>query len=645
MESAIETDSTYYVLMASYILNALTLRHDHDAAERTLHHFWDTKDLLDTGLFEEHITSQPLLAASLFSLIACSIGLIVFAIIFLICRFRGQCGSQKYQEYPSNATNYAIYLMLFFISWLIVTSASAYFVLAGIGFWSEKLDARKPFTNASLVRLSRSTIGDLYASYDYHGDFENVSEAPRKSLKRIHIHRKPLLQTFRKRIEIPIRPLAEVTFTGTSDKFITKNRRILDLNSNQNDGSEEDKIDEFESFKRLQNLPEPSLPTEEEIKNQVQEHSGIPGIAEIFGNSEDPEDVADDSEEAETSENQSLVVTGGTMTIEEEDSEDVESEESTTTTTTITMTTTTTVPITTVPTTTASTTKSTTTVAPTMETTKTTTTTTKTTTTASPSTISAIFPEVTWTKIEETNSDDVLDQLLTHAETHPDVPADNSLSYNPNLTYFSLHSRFLVFVCRLTFCFVALALLFVILPTFFLVVAGTGCYIYSDHPMNRSSVSNKIGQVVSINASILLFMSPCMLIFSSFTLFYTHCHELLCATIQLQNQQARGIINTNHQSLIENYSINTNQCARSLAPVQSLLLSSLLLCISLLPCVFAMFKLVKYYFRMSSEFYWNAADNFAGRQFSKQQDFPRYQSTVIYPDDDMTAGYAVYGQI
>lgn len=28
--------------MASYILNALTLRHDHDAAERTLHHFWDT---------------------------------------------------------------------------------------------------------------------------------------------------------------------------------------------------------------------------------------------------------------------------------------------------------------------------------------------------------------------------------------------------------------------------------------------------------------------------------------------------------------------------------------------------------------------------------------------------------------------------
>ncbi|PIC44244.1 hypothetical protein B9Z55_004677 [Caenorhabditis nigoni] len=556
------------------------------------------------------------------------------------------------QEYPSNATNYAIYLMLFFISWLIVTSASAYFVLAGIGFWSEKLDARKPFTNASLVvsfhfltRLSRSTIGDLYASYDYQGDFENVSEAPRKSLKRIHIHRKPLLQTFRKRIEIPIRPLAEVTFTGTSDKFITKNRPILDLNSNQNEVSEEEKIDEFGSFKRIQNLPEPGLPTEEEIKNQVQEHSGIPGIAEIFGNSEDPEDVAEeDSEEAETSENQSLVVTDGTMKIEGEDSEDVDSEGSTTTTTATT--TTTTVPITTVPTTTTtSTTTSKTTVTPPTETTKTTTTTTTTTTTASPSTISAIFPEVTWKQIEETNSNDVLDQLLTHAETHPDIPPDNSLSYNPNLTYFSLHSRFLVFVCRLTFCFVALALLFVILPTFFLVVAGTGCYIYSDHPMNRSSVSNKIGQVVSINASILLFMSPCMLIFSSFTLFYTHCHELLCATIQLQNQQARGIIDTNHQSLIENYSINTNQCARSLAPVQSLLLSSLLLCISLLPCVFAMFKLVKYYFRMSSEFYWNAADNFAGRQFSKQQDFPRYQSTVIYPDDDMTAGYAVYGQI
>ncbi|EFO85970.1 hypothetical protein CRE_01618 [Caenorhabditis remanei] len=639
--------------MASYILNALTFRHDHDAAERTLHHFWDTKDLFDSGLIEEHIASQPLLAASLFSLIACSIGLIIFAIVFLVCRFRGQCGSQKYQEYPSNSTNYAIYLMLFFISWLIVTSASAYFVLAGIGFWSEKLDARKPFTNASLVRLSRSTISDLFASYDYQGDFENVSETPKKSLKRIHIHRKPLLQTFRKRIEIPIRPLAEVTFSGTSDKFITKNRPVLDLNSNMNEVSEEEKVDD------VINLPESfvsrQFPTEEEIKNQVQEHSGIPGIAEIFGNSEDPEDstespgASDENNDDDVDGNQSLVVTGGTMTIEEdsEDDEDVESEETTATTTSTTTTTTTVPPPTTTvitSTTTKSTTSTTTTPKPTTTTTSASTTTT---TTFNPTTISTtqVFPEVSWKQIEETNSNDVLDQLLTHAENHPELPVDNSLAYNPNLTYFSLHSRFLVFVCRLTFCFVALALVFVVLPTFFLVVAGTGCYIYSDHPMNRSSVSNKIGQVISINASIFLFMSPCMLMFSSFTLFYTHCHELLCATIQLQNQQARGLIDTNHQSLIENYSINSNHCARSLAPVQSLLLSSLLLCISLLPCVFAMFKLVKYYFRMSSEFYWNAADNFAGRQFSKQQEFPRYQSTVIYPDDDMTTGYAVYGQI
>lgn len=218
--------------MASYILNALTLRHDHDAAERTLHHFWDTKDLLDSGLIEEHIASQPLLAASLFSLISCSFGLVIFTIVFLTCRFRGRCGSQKYQEYPSNSNTYAIYLMLFFISWLIVTSASAYFVLAGIGFWSEKLDAKKPFANASLVRFSRSTISDLFANYDYHGDFENVSELPKSGLKRIHISRKPL-QTFRKRIEIPIRPLAEVTFSGTSDKFITKNRPIIDSNLNK----------------------------------------------------------------------------------------------------------------------------------------------------------------------------------------------------------------------------------------------------------------------------------------------------------------------------------------------------------------------------------------------------------------------------
>lgn len=148
-----------------------------------------------------------------------------------------------------------------------------------------------------------------------------------------------------------------------------------------------------------------------------------------------------------------------------------------------------------------------------------------------------------------------------------------------------------------------------------------------------------------MNASILLLTSPCLLVFSCFALFYTHCHELLCAAIQLQHQKAIGTVALNHQSLIETYAMNTSQCSRSLAPVQSLLLSSLLVCISLLPCVFAMFKLVKYYFRMSSEFYWNAADNFAGRQFSKPQEFPRYQSTVIYPDDELPPGYGVYGQI
>ncbi|EGT32283.1 hypothetical protein CAEBREN_28457 [Caenorhabditis brenneri] len=381
--------------MASYILNALTLRHDHDAAERTLHHFWDTKDLLDSDLIEEHIASQPLLAASLFSLVACSIGLIIFAIVFLTCRFRGQCGSQKYQEYPSNSTNYAIYLMLFFISWLIVTSAAAYFVLAGIGFWSEKLDARRPFANASLVRLSRSTISDLFANYDYQGDFESVSEAPaKKGLKRIHIHRKPLLQTFRKRIEIPIRPLAEVTFSGTSDKFITKNRPIVeDLSSNLNEVSEEEEkigtLPEFESSQP----PQIQLPTEEEIKNQVQEHSGIPGnIAEIFGepeqseneqDTENPEEAENPSSEEPTEPEQggqTLVVTGETMTIEEDD--DVEDSEEVTATTS---TTTTTVPSTT-----------------TMTTTTEPVTTTTTTSTLPPSTTTTqLFREVTWKQIEE----------------------------------------------------------------------------------------------------------------------------------------------------------------------------------------------------------------------------------------------------
>uniref|UniRef100_A0A1I7UR28 Protein kinase domain-containing protein n=1 Tax=Caenorhabditis tropicalis TaxID=1561998 RepID=A0A1I7UR28_9PELO len=346
--------------MASYMLNALTLRHDHDAAERTLHHFWDTKDLLDSSLIEEHIASQPLLAASLFCLISCSFGLIVFAIVFLTCRFRGQCGSQKYQEYPSNSTNYAIYLMLFFISWLIVTAASAYFILAGIGFWSERLDARKPFSNASSL----------------------------------------------------------VNF-----------------------------------------------PSEEEIRNRVEESSGVPGrIAEIFGNEE--EEGAGSEEEDPGS----LVVTGETMTVEEDSEE--EEEDTVILETTVIPATSTTVP-TVPPVTSPPTTVPTTTTVPS-------------TTTVPPTTSTTVLP----TTVPPTTSSDILDQLLSHAESTADFPYQDTTA-NPHLPYFSLHSRFLIFICRLTFCLVSLCLLTLVLPTFFLVVAGTGCYIYSDHPMNRSSVSNK----------------------------------------------------------------------------------------------------------------------------------------------------------
>ncbi|CAI2323818.1 unnamed protein product [Caenorhabditis sp. 36 PRJEB53466] len=588
------------------------------------------KDLFDSDLIEEHIGSQPLLAASLFSLIACSFGLVVFAVIFLTCRLRGQCGSQKYQEYPSNSTNYAIYLMLFFISWIIVTSASAYFVLAGAGFWSEKLDARKPalkFSNSS-IRLSRSAISELFVNYDYHGDFENVSDTSNtfmSKLKRIHIRRQPA-QTFRKRIEIPLRPLAEVQFTGSSGKFIVKNKEaVSQMNpEEETDEAEVDTVINFpkpvqqEQHPEDDNFNESTEGPEHEVSNELEEKNRgnvlvVTGETMLVEADYEPEDASQSKEYKESAENELIPVTITTRIPENA------------TTTTL------------APTTIAQTTTTTTVTSTTVTTKKQKPV--KTTTESSRATVTTtqVLPETTWEQIEDVKTDDVLDQLLSSSSE----TTDGALTYNPNMTYLSLHSRILVFICRLTFCFVALALALVILPTFFLIVAGTGCYIYSDHPMNRSSVSNKIGRVVSVNASILLFMSPCLLIFSSFTLFYTHSHELLCATIQLQHQQANGMVPPNHhKSLIETYSINTNQCSRSLAPVQSLLLSSLLLCVSLLPCVFAMFKLVKYYFRMSSEFYWNAADNYAGRQFSKQQEFPRYQSTVIYPDDDLTPGYA-----
>ncbi|CAI5441209.1 unnamed protein product [Caenorhabditis angaria] len=545
--------------MATYLVNALTFQHDHEVAEKLLTHFWKSQNLLDIDLVREHISSQPILAASLFFLVFSSIALFVFSAIFLFCRFRGFCGAQKYQEYPTNSNNYALHLMLFFLSWIIVTSASVYFVLAGSGFWSEKLDAKKPIpyfiNSSSSLRFSRG-VSEIFANPDYHGDFENISEEEDdmstttlpSNLKRVWISRK----FHRHRIEIPMRPDAEISFLGNSDKFVIKKSSTTTTSTTTKKPEVEKKLEEKPRYQMstfVKNLEEPINDSESE--------------SELESESE-PETTT----EAEYESSEDLIIDGRSMATESASTD--QSIELTT----------------------------------------------------------KDYSQIEWRKVETTTK-----KVLEFSKILPTEPTQQ---------FQNLHSRLLIFVCRLTFCFISLLLAFIILPAFFFIVAGTGCYIYSDHPMNRSSISNTIGQIVSTYCSILLLGSPTILIFSSFALVYTHSHETLCAAVQLQNQQTMGIVDTSSQTdLIEAYRLNSAQCSRSLAPVQSLLLSSLLLSISILPCVFSMFKLVKYYYRANSEFYWNAADNYAGRRFSKQE-FPHFQTATLYPDEE---SYAVYGQI
>lgn len=53
----------------------------------------------------------------------------------------------------------------------------------------------------------------------------------------IFFQRRHPLQTFRKRIEIPFRPMAEMQFTGLSDKFITKQREVVRVGSEEDEGN------------------------------------------------------------------------------------------------------------------------------------------------------------------------------------------------------------------------------------------------------------------------------------------------------------------------------------------------------------------------------------------------------------------------
>ncbi|CAD6197005.1 unnamed protein product [Caenorhabditis auriculariae] len=216
-----------------------------------------------------------------------------------------------------------------------------------------------------------------------------------------------------------------------------------------------------------------------------------------------------------------------------------------------------------------------------------------------------------------------------------------------------LHTSGIVWISRLALIFTIILISFVVLPSLFFVISGTICYVYSYHPMDRSTLSDKVGQALVVYSVVLLFSIPCLLVYASFALVYTHCHEALCPSVQLQYQHQMGLVENNQQQLIERNVINQEQCRKSLAPVEGLLLSSLLFCLSAMPCVFAMLKLCKYYLRMKTEYYWAMGDNY-GINAKKSRDDPTFRrnqlengiyGSNVYNEEDIYGAYAVYGRI
>ncbi|WKX93002.1 hypothetical protein Q1695_010768 [Nippostrongylus brasiliensis] len=173
----------------------------------------------------------------------------------------------------------------------------------------------------------------------------------------------------------------------------------------------------------------------------------------------------------------------------------------------------------------------------------------------------------------------------------------------------SAHSLGSSWIVRLSMVFIAVVMVLLAAPIPVLITAGSICYMRSYHPMDRSSWSDKIGQLCVVLPIVILFFIPCLCIYLDVVLTYIHFFHTLCPAVLLLHQQRELSLD---DPIIKNSASAwaTQECQRNLAAIFGMWFSCLLFVVFSIPTVFAMLKLSKYYLRMKSEYYWNICDGY-----------------------------------
>ncbi|XGW10989.1 hypothetical protein V3C99_012467 [Haemonchus contortus] len=161
---------------------------------------------------------------------------------------------------------------------------------------------------------------------------------------------------------------------------------------------------------------------------------------------------------------------------------------------------------------------------------------------------------------------------------------------------------------RISLVFIGMAMVVLIVPIPVLVTAGTVCYMRSYHPMDRTSFSERIGQLCVVLATIMLFFTPCLYLYLDAILFYIHVYYTMCPAVQLLGQHKGASLDNISWMHSGSLRATGQKCQSNLDAIEGMWLGCLAFAFFSIPTVFALFKLSKYYLRMKTEYYWNASD-------------------------------------
>ncbi|WKX93004.1 hypothetical protein Q1695_010768 [Nippostrongylus brasiliensis] len=528
-------------------LDIITFPYD-DATRRHLLAFYKQKGtLLDAEILQEHLVSQPLLCAVLLFFAFLSLFTFLFSIIFVACRALGNCGAKRYQAHPTNGRRYALYLPLLIVSWIGKRQAPEQNVLELF---------EDPDYNGDFEKLSSSTdMAAFVTAPPKNHSAPDIYGAVRNRKKDIHIRRlmqrttpQPDLFVFQLGTKV-LKPLSLASLSDLSVSHSGDEMQSMEERANEIifdlKEAEIKKLMDPEKFS-ISEPPTSTTTTTTTTTTSLSVGTADP-VIEVEGQVDTMRQFTSSSQEL-----QDLLELPSKATIELENEwwESVGGDELERVSTELLET------------------------APTS--------------TIAPET-AGMFPYTYDTEAKKNRFSESTGQI--------DAPLR------------SAHSLGSSWIVRLSMVFIAVVMVLLAAPIPVLITAGSICYMRSYHPMDRSSWSDKIGQLCVVLPIVILFFIPCLCIYLDVVLTYIHFFHTLCPAVLLLHQQRELSLD---DPIIKNSASAwaTQECQRNLAAIFGMWFSCLLFVVFSIPTVFAMLKLSKYYLRMKSEYYWNICDGY-----------------------------------